>query len=158
MTTVSTEVMIDAPAGAVWATITDIENSMNTIEGIDAIEILDRPAEGAGIRGLRWRETRTMFGKQAIETMWITDVVERVSYDTEARSHGSIYRTRFEVSETPGGTRLVVHFSGEPTSTVARIFALVFGRFMAGSIRKALQKDLADIRVAAEARAGGVAS
>ena len=64
------EVTINGSKEDVWNMITDIENSSKTITGIEQIEILEKP--GDGLVGLKWRETRTLFGRTATEIMWIT--------------------------------------------------------------------------------------
>lgn len=143
-------VTINAPTGAVWPVIADIEGSQETIAGIDEIEILERPSYG--ILGLKWKETRTMGGKQAVETMWITEAEEESYYVTEARSHGSIYRTRIDLAESAGMTTLSMDFSAEPETFVAKLFTIVLGPLMKRSIRNALQQDLEDVKAAVESR------
>ena len=61
---------IDAPPEIVWTLITDIANSPQVISGIDSVTILGS-TEGFGV-GTRWRETRTMFGKEATEEMEVS--------------------------------------------------------------------------------------
>lgn len=148
---VEASITVDAPPDVVWSVVSNIEDSPKTISGIDEVEILERPAQG--LLGLKWRETRTMGGKKATETMWITDVQEGSYYETEARSHGSIYRSRVEVSEGAGGTVLKMHFSVEPVSLGARVFSFLFGPLVRGAIKKAFIKDLQDSKAAAEMRA-----
>ena len=60
-------VPVKASKQEVWKSITDFETAADRISGIDEIEILNKPAEG--LVGLKWKETRTMFGKTATETM-----------------------------------------------------------------------------------------
>ena len=143
-------VTINAPADAVWAVAADIEGSQNTVTGIEKIEILERPT--AGMRGLTWKETRTIGGKTAVETMWITEVDEAAYYVTEARSHGSVYRTRVDLAETGGITTLSMDFTAHPETFPAKLFYTVFGPLMRRSIRKALHQDLQDVKTAVESR------
>src|SRR5687768_2543408 len=89
---VHAQVHIRAPKEAVWKTITDIKNAPNRISGIQKVEVLEQPP--SGVVGLKWRETRTMFGKSATEVMWITKAVENSYYETRAESHGAIYHSR----------------------------------------------------------------
>ena len=70
---------IDASLQAVWNVVTDIKNLASTIQGISSIEILE-PATGPSIVGLKWRETRTWRGRDAIEVMWITEAQEPFHY------------------------------------------------------------------------------
>src|SRR5262249_33006097 len=60
---VEVQVTINASKEAVWAAITNIENASETISGIEKIEVVEEPANG--LVGLRWRETRMLFGKPA---------------------------------------------------------------------------------------------
>ena len=70
MKTLTCSVEVNAPAARVWDLITDIEHAHEFIPGIKAIEILGDKKSGLG---LRWRETRVMFGKEATETLEITE-------------------------------------------------------------------------------------
>ncbi|MEL7485039.1 MAG: SRPBCC family protein, partial [Planctomycetota bacterium] len=60
---------VNASIEDVFAVASDIANAAERIGGIDSVEML---TEGPVGMGTKWRETRTMFGKQADETMWIT--------------------------------------------------------------------------------------
>jgi hypothetical protein len=71
---VETQVTINRSKTAVWSAITDIENAVETLGGVENIEIVERPA--AGLTGLTWRETRMYFGKPATVQKRITDSAE----------------------------------------------------------------------------------
>jgi len=147
---ISVDTDIEAPRQRVWEIITDIEHANANISGIDLVEVLEKPADG--LRGLKWRETRTMFGKRATEVMWITDVEEGRSYDTQAESHGSIYRSRLALDEEQDHTRLTMSFVGEPQNLAAKAMWLATGWMFKGATAKALRQDLRDIKAAAESR------
>lgn len=149
---VPVEIDIQAPAEAVWRVVADIENAAETLQAIEAIDILEHPA-GPSLVGLKWRETRTMFGKQATEVMWVTDAEDASHYETRAESHGSIYQTRIALSAHTGGTRLSMTFVGQPTTRGAKIIWALTGFVVKRAMRKALERDLADIKGAVEARA-----
>lgn len=149
---VTVETEIGAPLLEVWRLVTDIENAVATIKAIQKIEILERPL--SGVVGLKWRETRTMFGKAATEVMWVTDAVEGSHYDTRAESHGSVYKTRVALENRNGRTGLVMTFEGEPQTLGAKIMWGLTGFLFKGATRKALAKDLADIKAALERKAG----
>jgi carbon monoxide dehydrogenase subunit G len=146
---VATSVLIQAPRSAVWKRITDIEHAPQAIRGIEKVEILERPA--SGVVGLKWKETRTMFGKTATETMWITDAVEPEFYRTRAESHGAIYVARLELAERAGGTELTMRFSAESVTTSAKLMSTLMGWMFKGAVRKECGKDLSDIKAAVEA-------
>jgi len=149
---VSTSVLIRAPRAAVWTLITDIEHAPRTIRSIESVEILERPS--SGLVRLKWRETRTLFGKSATETMWITEAVAPEFYKTRAESHGAIYLASLELAERGGATELAMHFSCEPVTGSAKLTWRLFGWMFRGATLKACAKDLADIKAAAESAQG----
>ncbi len=68
---------ISAPSGRVWDLLTDLARAPRIISAIDGVE---RLKDGDGfVVGTRWRETRTVFGRQATEE---TEVVEDAGADT----------------------------------------------------------------------------
>ncbi len=144
-------VHIDRPRDEVWRVITDIEHASETISGIEQVEILERPP--GGLVGLKWVETRTMFGKTATETMWITEAEENRFYRTRAENHGAVYVSTLQLNDAEGGTELIMRFGAEPSTLGARILGATLGRLFAGATRKALLKDLEDNKRAVEARA-----
>ncbi|MDA3958674.1 SRPBCC family protein [Oceanispirochaeta sp.] len=83
---IQSKTRINSSKEKVWKLITNIENSNNFIRGIEKVEILEQKENE--LIGLKWKETRTMFGQTATEIMWITDARENESYSTRAESHG----------------------------------------------------------------------
>jgi hypothetical protein len=147
---VEAEVTVNGPKGAVWAVITDIENAADTISGIEELEVLEKP--DSGLVGLKWRETRTMFGKAATEEMWITDAVENDFYTVRAESHGCIYTSSMSVSERDGGSALTMTHESSPQGFLAKLLFLATGFLAKNAIRKVILQDLNDIKAAVEAR------
>ena len=145
---------IGAPAARVWEIITDLPNSPAVMSAITRVDILEG-ADQFGV-GTRWRETRTMFGREASEVMSVSALDPGRSYTVLAESHGTRYESTFEV--IPAGEHACVlrmTFAGEPTSPVSRVMSATVGRLFAGATRKAVEQDLADIAAAAEAGSGG---
>lgn len=140
---------INAPVERVWAVITDIENAADNISAINSIKVLDRPAEG--VVGLKWEEVRTMFGKEATETMWISSAEAPSWYETTAHNHGAIYNTRMGIEKTDNGSEISMQFSCKATTLGSRLMTMISFLFN-GAIRKALQQDLSDIKKVAEAK------
>ena len=140
----STSIEIFKPKDAVWPAITDIGESSKMISSIMKIEILDKPK--TGIVGLKWRETRIMFGKEATEVMWVTDSVENEYYCTRAESHGSVYISRLSLIESKGVSTLTMSFAGEPQTFIAKLLSAIMSKFMKNSMVKELKKDLNDIK------------
>ena len=136
-----------APVDVLWDVATDLANAPVNISGITRTEVL---AGGEFGVGTRWRETRTMLGREASETMEITAVEPGRSYTAEAHSSGMHYVTRWEFTGTDTGSEIVMTFSGEPTSTFGRLASRVFGA-MNASLAKTMRTDMADLARAAEA-------
>jgi len=145
---VSAQIKINSTKEKVWAMIADIENSADFISGITNIEIIN-PA-GDELVGLKWRETRKMFGKESDEIMWVTHSHKPNFYQTRAENHGAIYVSRLEIKEEKDGVTLEMSFEGEGSTLMAKIMSGIFGVLMKKSMRKALVVDLEDIKKACE--------
>lgn len=145
---VEVQVEINGTKENVWKVITDIENSTNTIRGIEKIEVLEKPADG--IIGLKWRETRTMFGRTATEVMWITDAVENQSYKTRAESHGAVYVTTLKIMDAGENVRLSMNFEGKPQTFGAKIMSALTSGMAKKATQEALMQDLMDIKARVE--------
>jgi len=142
------EITIQAPRSTVWQLITDIEGSDQRISGIKKVEILEKPKDG--LIGLKWEETRIMFGKTATEVMWITDVVDGFSYKTQAEGPGVIYISSLSLVEEGAQTRLIMGFKSEISSLGTKIISSIMGLLFNKATRDAVKKDLIDIKTAAE--------
>lgn len=146
MTVTATE-HINAPPAQVWKIVTDFENIAKNISAITDAKILEQP--DTGIIGLKWQETRVMFGKEATETMWISAAKDGEWYETTAHNCGSIYNSRVGVKEVNGGTEISMSFTATPETFFAKLFSVV-GFMFNGAIKKAFQQDLLDIKRLAE--------
>ncbi|MEO8635722.1 MAG: SRPBCC family protein [Gemmatimonadales bacterium] len=145
---VEVQVTINGPKAEIWAAITDIEHAATTIRGIDKIEVLEKPAHG--LVGLKWRETRMLFGKPATADKWITDAAENEYYKTRAESDGFIFLSTMSIAESSGGMTLTSVHDSQPQSIVARIMSIPMGLLFKGVAKKALLQDLNDIKSAVE--------
>lgn len=143
--TVSEE--IDAPREKIWNLITDIDTWADTIDGITSIDVIHKPE--SGVVGLKWKETRVLFGKEAVETMWITAAEPNRWYETRAENHGAIYSTRLSLEESNNKVVLTMTFSVKPTTIASKLMSVI-GSLFNGTMRKLIQKDLTDIRHVAE--------
>lgn len=139
---------IVAPPDRVWEIITDLDNLVSNISAITDVTVHENPSDT--FVGAKWTETRKMFGKEASETMWVTDAVENSWFETRAESHGAIYLSKWSIAPSNGGTSVELTFDSTPTSLPAKImgaFAFLFN----GAVRKAFESDLADVKRLAEA-------
>src|SRR5262245_10803597 len=145
---VEAQVTINGSKAAIWADITNIENASNIISGIEEIQVVDKPAHG--LVGLKWRETRTLFGKPATAEKWITDAAENEFYKTKAESDGFVFVCTKRISESGGGMTLTECHESTPKGLVARLMAIPMGLLFRGVAKKAVLQDLNDIKVAVE--------
>lgn len=155
MANITVSETIHAPQARVFELAADIPHAAERISGINKVEILEPAPEapdnlGPVGLGFRWRETRTMMGKQATEDMTITEWSPPHRYTVEARSHGCHYRTPITVEGVNAGTtRLTMQFTATPETTMARVMMKVFA-FMNKTVAKCLAADLMDIKASAE--------
>jgi hypothetical protein len=145
---VEVQVTIQGSKPAIWAAITDIENAANTIRGIEKIEVVQKPA--GGLVGLRWRETRLLFGKPATAEKWITDAAENEYYKTRAESDGFVFLSTTRISEGRGGMALTSSHESRPQSLVRKVISVPMMFLFKGVMKKALLQDLNDIKAAVE--------
>lgn len=145
--TVEVQITINNNKTAVWTAITDIRHSAKFISGIEKIEMLSEPQNG--LVGLKWRETRMYFGKPSAIEKWITDAVENNFFKTKAEMDGFIFITTISISEN--GDNIILTSSHETKSQgiIAKIKSLPMV-FFRGMLKKAIMKDLNDIKTAVE--------
>jgi len=145
---ISVDVEIDSLKSQVWSAITDIQNCANMISAIISLNVLHQPKEG--LVGLKWTETRKMFGKESSETMWITDCKEEEYYCTRAENCGAIYTTKMSLSEVRNKTIHTTSFSGTSESIFVKLISSIMSIFIKKSMTKMLQQDLDEIKMFVE--------
>ena len=147
--TITSEIQIQASREKVFTGFTDFPSMEERIAGITKMEFLEK--EGRAEVGMKWRETRVMFGKEATEVMWITALTANESYVVEAESHGMHYRSTYTFTEAEGGTNVSLEFSGEPQTFMARVMATLMFPFFKSATKQAFTKDLEDLKKILEA-------
>jgi len=118
--------------------------------------VVEKPANG--LVGLKWRETRMLFGKSATVEKWITEAEEDEFYRTRAESDGFVFLTTKRISERSGVTTLTESHESTPQTFAARFMSIPMLFLFKGVVRKALLKDLEDIKAAVERERAGAAS
>ena len=156
------KVPVKATKEAIWNVITDFEHIVDNITAITKAEILEQPPgtnPKGDVTGLKWSETRVMFGKEATETMWITDCVVNEYYQTRAENCGAIYISRMYITnegstDDEGNTKtqscVGMSFEGECETFWAKVMSFLLGWMMVGTMKKAVMEDLNDIKRKAE--------
>lgn len=143
---------VDATREEVFAVISDFENCAEHLTAVDCLEVLTDAPIG---KGTRFRETRTMFGRQTTEEMEITDYDPPEGYVVECDSCGSRFRSELKLISDISGTHLRMTIETQPVTLMARLMSPL-GSLMIGSMRKCIETDLADIKRVAEANAAPV--
>lgn len=145
---------VAADPHTVWEVLTDIPDAHRTLSGVVAVELL---TAGPYQPGLRWRETRKMFGIKATEEMMVLAAEPPHSTTLVAQNGGTEYRTVFTITpDADGGSTLRMRFGAETAHApaVSRVVTALTGRFAEKSARRTMEQDLADIAAEAERRAG----
>lgn len=137
---IKTSVRIKASAAKIWKVISNIESVSTVIPAISKIEVLDKGENG--LEGFRWKETRQLFGKEAQETMTITEVSEEKEFICEAESNGVHYLTDFSIEEKEGYSVLSVSMLGTPLTLPAKLMMRTLGLLFKLPTMKAFHDDL----------------
>ena len=146
MTRLEIERTISAPPATVFARCSDFAHSAEVVEGIDKVEML---TDGEVGPGTRFRETRTMFGREATEEMEVGVFDPPRRYTLLAESHGAKYHSEFVFDEVAEGTRVRLTFDATPVTFFAKVMA-VLTKPMQKKIYELLCKDLDDIKASIE--------
>ncbi len=155
MTSISVKKQIAAPVEAVFARATNLREAVDTIPGIVKMEVL---TDGPIAKGTRFRETRIMFKKEAVEEMEISRFEPPHRYDVDADNHGCFYHTEFHFRPKDGGTELEMIFGATPHTFGAKIMSMVVFKPMLKSTAKLIEKDLDAIKAAVEGTSAAEAS
>lgn len=146
--------LIDASQEAVFAAASDFPNAASMIDGINSVQMLSKANDGSEIGvGTRFKESRTMMGKEAVEEMTVTEFDPPRAYTLSAVSCGVKYDCRVTcLEENPGagsetgGCRLSYDIDTQPQTLFAKVVSPIMGVMMKGTMRKAMEKDLADVK------------
>lgn len=144
---VEARVTINGSRASIWAATTDIAHLAERLSGVEKIEIVEKPA--SGLVGLRWKETRLLFGQAATVEKWITEAQENAYYTTRAEQDGYVFVTTNRISGSDGNVTLAGSHETRPQGFAARLKSLPMV-FFKGVIKKAILRDLNDIKAAIE--------
>lgn len=145
--TISASISINASKAAVWAATTDIARFAELLSGVEKIEVMHKPS--TGLVGMKWKETRILFGKAATVEKWITEVKEHEFYITRTEQDGFVFITTNRVSGSDGNVVLTDIHETVPQGFAAKLKALPMV-FFKDVIKKAILQDLKDIKAAVE--------
>jgi hypothetical protein len=126
---------IDAPLDAVFDTVAGIENLPTVIPDVIGIEFLSDSKAGVGTR---FRETRTMNGKESVTELEVTECVQGERIRMVADSHGTIWDSVFTVRGAGARTELVLTMDAR----AKKLFASLLNPALKGLIKKGLEKHM----------------
>jgi hypothetical protein len=144
---VEAHINISGSKSAAWAVMTDIEHAAEILSGVEKIEILEKPANG--LVGMRWRETRMYFGKEATVEKQITEAAENEFHKTRAEDSGFVFLSTVSISGDDGSVTLSTTHDTQPQGFIAKLKSTPMFLFK-GILKKALSQDLNDIKTAVE--------
>lgn len=140
---------VDAPPSQVFALFTDFEHAPEHLSSITNLEIL---TPGPTRIGTRFRETRRLDGHQSTEELEVTAFEPGRHIDLRRRSGGTEFRSAFRFAPAHTGTQVEVDVESEPLSLAARLLTPLTNHTVTGTMRRAIQRDIQDLRKHAEDR------
>lgn len=138
--------LINAPRERVFGHLTDVAAWPDIIPGCNRVDVL---TPGPIMVGTRFVETRTMFGREAIEEMTVSVMEAPSLFIVTAHNHGTAYKVDHILEDVGGQTRLKIIFEGRPESIFAWLF-YPLGLCFQGSLKQVLQDDIAAVKAACE--------
>lgn len=140
----TSSIEIKASKEKVWQMVTDYLHWSEFISAILKVEVLEEPS--SNFMGFKWKETRMMFGKEATEIMWVTDVKVNSYYKTRAESHGAVYLTNVSIEEKGDVSILTQEFEGLPQKLLGKIMMGLMGGMMKKATEKGFYVDLVNMK------------
>ena len=142
------ECLVAAPPDIAFAAAIDVSNWPRFISGIQSVAVL---TPGPVAAGTRFLETRVMFGRQATEEMTFAEIAPPDRFVLTAFNHGTAYRAEHLFAPEGAETRMTLVFEGRPSTLLSRLFAPLGWLFL-GTLKRQLERDLADLKAEAERR------
>jgi carbon monoxide dehydrogenase subunit G len=133
---------VNATNSKVFQVFTDFQQAAERIDGIEHIEIL---GDGTVAAGMKFRETRKMFGKDSTEEMTISEFEQDSRIVISADTCGSHFETEFKFHENGNGTNVEVNVNTVAHSLFAKLMSPV-GFLMAGPMKKMLKSDIRQLK------------
>ncbi|TCN26318.1 polyketide cyclase/dehydrase/lipid transport protein [Mesobacillus foraminis] len=130
----------DATQEETYRGLLDLDSARNWMQGLVRMERLD---QGPMRTGSEWRETRKMFGKEATEHFEVVqlhepDLVVLRCDGTKGTTGKGGFLFTYKIGTAGDVTEVTLH--GEINGLTG--LAKVFGKMMAGTFKKACEKDL----------------
>ena len=141
-TSVTSDQLFNMSVGETWQTIADIERYPDRTSSYTEINPI---TDHLGGLGARWRQTRTVWGRNHTQTMEVVEWEPTTSMALRAAEAGTEYETRYLLTPVDGGTKVEAIFSVTPTNLYGRAVARLMGKKLMASSREALAQILAEL-------------
>ena len=136
----------DAPIDTVFAACTDFAGLAERLDSITQVEMLTDGSTGVGTR---FRETRVIFGKKAVEEMEVSDYEKNRSFTLQSISCGCEYHFRHDFRAEGTSTVIDMEMQTRPLTFFAKLMSPI-GKLMIGSMRKLIERDMDQLRESLE--------
>lgn len=139
---------IAATPEAIWHILTDVERAPDFFRSIGSVEVLQA---GAYAPGLRWRETRTIFGRSETHELTVIEAEPNRRTVLESESGGVRYRIECTLArsgdhyDSAPRTLVVSRFVADQPDTAPPVLWRVLGSLGAKATEESLAQDLADL-------------
>ena len=137
---------IDAPVDVVFRAVAHVEQFSQAVPGILRVEFLSDVKSGVGAR---FRETRTMMGREASTELEVTEHVENERVRIVSEAGGALWDTVFTTVPDGEGTALKMVMDAQPRSASARMTLPL----IIGAVRKAVEQDMDAVKAFCEGHA-----
>jgi len=141
MTTVKTSREIGMPVVYVFRQFTDVAHPA----AVSAIKKIEMLTPGGMRLGVRWRETRQVFGRLDDADMEVTSFERNRMYTITHRKAGLRTDTTFRFRPVRGGTKVTVEFALGERGVLPGLLAPL-GWALRGEVADVLNHDLADLQ------------
>ena len=135
---------IRAPLELVFRTVSDIRNFSQAVPHITNVEFLSDQHHGAGTR---FKETRTMKGREHTVELSVTEYVDNESVRMVSDAGGTIWDSLFEVSEQNDAVELKLQMDVRPYTLPARLMNFL----IRGMVVKGVESDMDAVKEFCEA-------
>ncbi|MCI5048203.1 MAG: SRPBCC family protein [Aquisalinus sp.] len=126
---------ITAPVEKVFQAISDVSTFAQTNPNIVNIEMLSTQTSGVGTR---FRETRSMNGREATTELEFTEYVENEHVRIVSDAGGTIWDTLMKLTPEGETTRLDMQMDARPYKLMSKIVTPL----ISGMVNKAVQEDM----------------
>ncbi|MFN3190918.1 MAG: SRPBCC family protein [Aureliella sp.] len=136
---VASQNKIRAEGNFVFKTISEIENYRQAVPAIQQIEFLNEQRVG---QGTKFRETRTMNGREAQATLEVTEFTPPHSIRIVSHEGGTTWDTLFEVTSGQESCSLSLCMDATPNNLLAKLLTPA----ILGMVRKGIEGDMQSVK------------